>query len=323
MQPANSEETNVNEQIHGNVEEAGPAAASGSGRDQQNTDDEYETATSSEAEDSEEPEAGPSGQANDETEERGAGQHGCDHYRRRCLLVAPCCNEVFWCRHCHNATKSDNEQDPQKRHVLDRKAVREVVCALCHTRQPAGRTCSRCKVAFGRYACLWCNFFDDDLSKQQFHCDECGICRVGGRSNYFHCRTCNCCYQVQLQDSHVCIENSMHHNCPVCFEYLFDSIKPINVMPCGHTIHRDCLQLMADHQTYACPVCSKSYMSSGVMERLWNEMDNVVAQTPMPEEYRRLMVNIMCNDCQARSNVPFHVSGHKCTGCGSYNTRRV
>ena len=40
--------------------------------------------------------------------------------------------------------------------------------------------------------------------------------------------------------SHVCIENSMHQNCPVCFEFLFESIKPINVMPCGHTIHQVC-----------------------------------------------------------------------------------
>lgn len=60
--------------------------------------------------------------------------------------------------------------------------------------------------------------------------------RVGGRERYFHCKTCNCCYAVQLRGSHVCIENSMHHNCPVCFEFLFESIKPIHVMPCGHTL---------------------------------------------------------------------------------------
>lgn len=26
----------------------------------------------------------------------------CEHYRRRCKIVAPCCNQVFPCRHCHN-----------------------------------------------------------------------------------------------------------------------------------------------------------------------------------------------------------------------------
>ncbi len=29
---------------------------------------------------------------------------------------------------------------------------------------------------------------------------------------------------------------------------------------------------------------------------------------------------IICNDCQARSTVSFHVLGMKCSSCGSYNT---
>ncbi|KAM3254977.1 hypothetical protein ACQJBY_042805 [Aegilops geniculata] len=32
----------------------------------------------------------------------GKMEHGCEHYRRRCKIVAPCCKEVFPCRHCHN-----------------------------------------------------------------------------------------------------------------------------------------------------------------------------------------------------------------------------
>lgn len=26
----------------------------------------------------------------------------CNHYRRRCRIRAPCCNEIYSCRHCHN-----------------------------------------------------------------------------------------------------------------------------------------------------------------------------------------------------------------------------
>ena len=33
--------------------------------------------------------------------DRGKGQHGCQHYRRRCKLVAPCCGESFWCASLH------------------------------------------------------------------------------------------------------------------------------------------------------------------------------------------------------------------------------
>lgn len=40
---------------------------------------------------------------------RGLKEHGCKHYRRRCRMVAPCCGEVFWCRHCHNEAKTTNE----------------------------------------------------------------------------------------------------------------------------------------------------------------------------------------------------------------------
>ncbi|XLR19852.1 hypothetical protein S83_047764, partial [Arachis hypogaea] len=42
--------------------------------------------------------------------------------------------------------------------------VLKVICAICDTEQP--------------------------IRKQQFHCDDCRICRVGGQENYFHCEKC-------------------------------------------------------------------------------------------------------------------------------------
>ena len=78
-----------------------------------------------------------------------------------------------------------------------------MVCALCDLRQPIAAHCSQCQASFGAWACLKCNFFDDDLSRKQFHCDQCGICRVGGRENFFHCNTCGCCYSQTLQVSKV------------------------------------------------------------------------------------------------------------------------
>jgi hypothetical protein len=50
------------------------------------------------------------------------------------------------------------------------QAVSEVVCGLCGLRQDKARVCRGCKVAFGRYSCLQCSFFDDNLSKECFHC---------------------------------------------------------------------------------------------------------------------------------------------------------
>jgi RING finger/CHY zinc finger protein 1 len=172
----------------------------------------------------------------------------------------------------------------------------------------------------GEYFCEICKFFDDDLSKGQYHCDGCGICRTGGADNFFHCDKCGCCYSNVLKDSHRCVERAMHHNCPVCFEYLFDSTKDISVLQCGHTIHLECMNEMRAHHHFSCPVCSRSACD---MTDTWRKLDEEVAATPMPEIYLTKMVWILCNDCSATSSVRFHVLGQKCPGCSSYNTRET
>ncbi|CBZ53309.1 hypothetical protein NCLIV_030960 [Neospora caninum Liverpool] len=131
---------------------------------------------------------------------------GCPHYRRKCKVVSPCCGEVFWCRHCHNEVKADGERDYRKAHELDRTAVTEIVCAVCETRQPVSNQCVQCKATFATYFCDICKFWDDDgLKKEVYHCDECGLCRTGGRSNYFHCKVCGSCYSTAIRDSHKCV----------------------------------------------------------------------------------------------------------------------
>ncbi|KAK2429584.1 NAD(P)H-dependent 6'-deoxychalcone synthase [Trifolium repens] len=34
------------------------------------------------------------------------------------------------------------------------------------------------------------NAYEGQISKQQYHCDECGNCRTGGKDNFFHCKRC-------------------------------------------------------------------------------------------------------------------------------------
>ncbi|KAI8014396.1 putative E3 ubiquitin-protein ligase RZFP34 [Camellia lanceoleosa] len=87
---------------------------------------------------------------------------------------------------------------------------------------------------------------------------SCFCCVIGGGKNFFHCNKCRCCYSVLLKNSHPCVEGAMHNDCPVCFEYLFESRNDVTVMPCGHTIHESCLKDMHEHYRYACPICSKS-----------------------------------------------------------------
>mmetsp|Transcript_109242 Transcript_109242/g.319791 ORF Transcript_109242/g.319791 Transcript_109242/m.319791 type:complete len:270 (-) Transcript_109242:163-972(-) len=247
---------------------------------------------------------------------------GCRHYRRRCCIVAPCCGEAFWCRHCHNEAQGSNGCSS---HEIDRTQIREVVCQSCLTRQPPGRDCISCGQVFGEYYCKDCNFWDDDgIQKQVFHCEKCGICRVGGRENYFHCDACGSCYPNEIKNSHTCVENAMHQNCPVCLQDLFQSTTQVTILQCGHTIHQDCLRELqmsfAGLQSLRCPICSASLY---VYEELWMEMDRQIAETPMPAEYQNVRIGIICNDCQQTSSVQFHVLGHKCPRCRSYNTRRA
>ncbi|KAJ3682548.1 hypothetical protein LUZ60_015121 [Juncus effusus] len=250
----------------------------------------------------------------------GLGEFGCVHYKRGCKIRAPCCGEIFDCRHCHNEAKNLLEIDVRDRHEIPRHEVTKVICSLCSTEQDVKQNCSNCGASMGKYFCGICNFFDDDVSKNQYHCYGCGICRIGGRENFFHCYICECCYSNSLKESHKCLEKAMHHNCPVCLEYLFDSLKDINVLPCGHTIHLDCLNEMSVHVQYSCPICSRSVCD---MSSVWQKLDQEVAATPMPQVFQNKMVWILCNDCGAKSNVQFHIVAHKCPDCSSYNTRQM
>ena len=56
-----------------------------------------------------------------------------------------------------------------------------------------------------QYFCYECKLFDDE-DKAQFHCDGCGICRIGGRENFFHCATCNMCLPTHLEGKHKVID---------------------------------------------------------------------------------------------------------------------
>lgn len=252
--------------------------------------------------------------------ERGSGNFGCSHYRRRCKIRAPCCGEIFDCRHCHNESKNSIEVDPLDRHDVPRGEIKKVICSLCGTEQDVQQNCVSCGVCMGKYFCSICNFFDDDVSKDQYHCDKCGICRTGGAENFFHCDKCGCCYSKLLKGAHHCVEGAMHHNCAVCFEFLFDTTKDITALPCGHTIHMECVKEMVQHLQYACPVCSKSFCN---MSRVWKRLDEEVASTPMPQMYESQMVWILCNDCGEKSEVNFHIVAQKCLKCQSYNTRQT
>eukprot|EP00327_Prymnesium_parvum_P007739 CAMPEP_0182817254 /NCGR_PEP_ID=MMETSP0006_2-20121128/11373_1 /TAXON_ID=97485 /ORGANISM="Prymnesium parvum, Strain Texoma1" /LENGTH=187 /DNA_ID=CAMNT_0024943601 /DNA_START=181 /DNA_END=745 /DNA_ORIENTATION=+ len=170
---------------------------------------------------------------------------------------------------------------------MNRHAVKSIVCIICDHEQSPGPACVDCETRFGTYFCAVCNLYDDDVKKEQFHCEKCGICRVGGRDNFFHCDTCGACYSTELRNNHVCVPNSMQQDCPICCEFLFDSLEAPQVLRCGHTIHRKCLESYFAHGGYTCPTCNASVCD---MRAAWTVLDEEILLTPMPEELGRKKV---------------------------------
>ncbi len=240
----------------------------------------------------------------------------CNHYNRLCDIVADCCNKIYSCRLCHDLEMYDQEKDIKKKHKLNRFKIKKVICKLCNTKQDKSNNCINCNINFGSYYCNICNLYDYN-EKGQYHCFKCGICRVGGKENFVHCDTCNMCIKKDLSD-HKCLLNRSDNDCPICMEYLFDSVKEISILKCGHVIHKDCL-LEYSKYNYKCPLCSKSMFN---MDNYFNILENEINTNSIPEELKK-KVDILCNDCEKKSNIDFHFAGLKCDNCNSFNTQII
>lgn len=177
---------------------------------------------------------------------------GCNHYQRKCKLIAPCCNKAFPCRFCHDEASADG-------HILNRFTVKNVLCMECNTQQQSQQVCSNkdCCAELGSYFCKICNLFDDSRS-QIYHCPYCNICRKGSgldlESEFYHCMTCNACVRSDREDEHKCLVQAIERTCPICVSYLFDSVEKLKGLKCGHVMHLGCYM---DYRTKAstCPLC--------------------------------------------------------------------
>lgn len=238
---------------------------------------------------------------------------GCKHYRRRAILVSPCCGGEYVCRLCHD------EAVPG--HTFDRYAVTEMRCMECGTKQPVSAACTACNASMARYYCGICHLFDDDPHRDIYHCPFCNFCRRGKGLGVdsFHCMSCNACMSLELFNKHRCTERALAGTCPVCSDPLFDSSAPIKELPCGHFMHSMCFAAYTRY-SYTCPVCSKSL---GDMAVYWKMIDTLLEGEVLPAEYALRKQSVRCNDCAQETEAPFHFVYHKCGGCGGYNTRVV
>jgi len=235
---------------------------------------------------------------------------GCSHYRRNCRIIAPCCQRIFTCRRCHDEQIED--------HKINRYDIQTMVCMFCNTQQPVKQTCENCKKSMASYFCGKCKFFDDDETKGIWHCEKCGLCRAGGQHNFEHCDLCHMCMSL---GEHEHTERAFESNCPVCNELLSTStLEAFRPKPCLHPIHIDCFNELCKRGRYSCSICSKTY-SDFPMEPVWQEYREMKKLNPMPSDYANWKVEVLCNDCQKRTESDYHWIGTECTHCKGWNTR--
>jgi len=172
-------------------------------------------------------------------------------------------------------------------------------------------------VKFDDYYCDICRMWIG-AAREAYHCDGCGICRVGGAANFFHCDACGMCLAAQTRAEHegTCRADRFHTPCPVCREDLFSSRQQVKEMACGHTIHCHCAIELRERD-YRCPVCRKSAFD---MTQEWEQLHLEIAMTPLPAELQRT-VTVVCYDCGSKSrDAPWHVFGLECAACHGFNT---
>ncbi|CAK7562962.1 MAG: hypothetical protein SEPTF4163_000818 [Sporothrix epigloea] len=242
-------------------------------------------------------------------DEDGRKLYGCEHYRRNVKLQCFTCERWYTCRLCHNDAED---------HTLPRSSTRNMLCMLCGYAQRAGAVCAKCGVSAARYYCGICKLWNDDPDKSIYHCNDCGICRVGEGlgKDFFHCKKCGSCIAINQEESHRCREGVMDCDCPICSEYIFTTRKKVVTMKCGHIIHDDC-RAQYIKRSYKCPICNKSVEN---MESMFRRLDKHLEEQPMPEEYADTRAVILCNDCEAKTSTSYHWGGLRCEVCLSYNT---
>lgn len=114
---------------------------------------------------------------------------GCRHYRRNIKLQCSACYRWYTCRFCHDGVED---------HSLNRRATRNMLCMLCGCAQSASEVCSQCGERSARYFCSICKLWDDDPEKSIYHCNDCGICRIGQGlgKDFYHCKVRHYCGRI-------------------------------------------------------------------------------------------------------------------------------
>lgn len=80
---------------------------------------------------------------------------------------------------------------------------------------------------------------------------------------------------------------------------------------------------MLKNSMYRCPLCFKAVFDDEELKTHYDMLDEEIQNTPMPQEFKDKTVFIICNECNTKTEVEFHIFGLNCKECGSYNTAMI
>ena len=239
---------------------------------------------------------------------------GCEHYQKKCKILFKCCNRWYVCRHCH-----DEHED----HVTDRYSNITLSCMKCNKIQPISDKCTHCNIIFSKYYCTKCKYHNDD-NINIFHCDKCKICNIGKQTDFIHCNNCKICIFNSSIKEHICKNDQFNVDCPVCKLKIKGSINaPFILKKCKHILHTNCFESYIQ-TNYKCPICIKSIIDFHISSSWFMHFNEILQyeRNLIPNEQKKTMVYILCNDCERKSETTWHFELHQCKydECLSYNT---
>lgn len=197
--------------------------------------------------------------------------NSCVHYpNKKCnYFYFSCCDKFVNCMRCHNELLNDNKHIP---------ILSKITCSECKLFQIPSNKCIKCNIKFSNNYCNICSIWTD--KEEIYHCDKCGICRVGNEDSLFHCDKCETCFLKINKDIHKCIEISYKEQiCAFCLESTHNSQNFTISLKCGHLVHNKCLMDASGNGEYKCPTCRKSMYKMD-----WTLLRELIKIQPMPDE---------------------------------------
>ena len=194
----------------------------------------------------------------------------CSHYpNKKCSdFYFNCCEKFYECVRCHN----ENENHPFQ--------LKNIKCIECSCFQDIGTHCNHCNIQFSKSFCKLCGLFSDQ--EHLYHCNDCGICRVGKKEELIHCKNCNIC---GFKDNHECFllgKINDDYQCSFCHENLYTSMIPLQKLNCSHFAHTDCVQKSIQNNSIKCGLCRKTFLNDEQAKNMWSMIDLEKAHTYMP-----------------------------------------